>query len=295
MTSRQKGLLLGYTAMICMGAGITIIQTLPIPSPTLVWYRVVIALPGLCLYAVISKTSLMVARRYWKHICFAGILTGIHWVSLFISIKLSTVALGMISFYTFPVFTTLLEAWIQKRKPLARDLVVAFITLAGVILLTPLTGASVELLPGVMVGILSAILWAGRTVLIHHTLKELPSLTTMIWSLVVILFLLSPTLLEAPPIWIWEPAVIKGTLFLGLFVTAFCHTLALSCLRHISATLMGQIGPIQIVVASVVGWYWLQEPLTPRIIIGGSLIAFTGLLAAAFFKDKPSSSNKEHL
>jgi|GEM_PF-2009300 len=292
MTSRQIGLLQGYIAVICMGAGITIIQTLPIPAPTLVWYRVVIALPGLYLYALISKTTLRVPREYWKAIFFAGLLTGMHWISLFISIKLSTVALGMISFYTFPVFITLLEAWVQKRKPLARDLIVALITLAGVILLTPLTGASTERLPGVLVGILSASLWAGRTVLVHHKLKELPSLATMIWSLVIILFLLSPSLMNAPALWNWEPTVIKGTLFLGLFVTAFCHTLVLSCLRHISGTLMGQIAPIQIVIASIVGWHFLHEPLTPRIIIGGGLIAFTGLIAATFFTEKPSTSGR---
>jgi len=287
MTSRQIGLLQGYSAVIFMGAGITIIQTLPIPSPTLVWYRVAIALPVLCLYAFVRKTSLHISRAYWKPLFFTGLLTGTHWISLFLSIKLSTVALGMISFYTFPVFTTLLEAGVQKRKPLTRDLLVTLITLAGVILLTPLTGASAEFLPGLLLGILSATLWAGRTVLIHHTLKELPSLTTMIWSLGIVLLFLSPTTLKAPAIWNWDPGVIKGTLFLGLFVTAFCHTLILSSLRRISATLLGQIAPVQIVSASITGWYFLKEPLTPRIIIGGSLIAFTGLIAATFFKEKP--------
>ncbi|WFB37678.1 DMT family transporter [Kiritimatiellota bacterium B12222] len=292
MNARRRGLIQAYIAVIFMGAGITVVQTIPLPPPTLVWYRVAVALPGLLLYALIRKSPLAVPKRLWPSVIAVGLLTGLHWISLFFAITYSTVALGMISFYTFPVFATLLEAFIQKRKPLTRDLIVTVITLGGVILLTPLTGASKDYLPGVFIGMLSATLWAGRVVLVHHRLKELPGISTMLWSLTVIVLGLSPLTLQAPPPWQWQASTLYGVLFLGLFVTALCHTILLSSLRNISATLMGQISPVQIVSASIVGWLALQEPLTPRIIIGGSLIAFTGLIAAKFFTDKPATSRR---
>ncbi|MDF3127615.1 DMT family transporter [Kiritimatiellaeota bacterium B1221] len=285
MNERKLGLTQAYISVILMGIGITVIQTLPIPAQTLVWYRVAIAAPGLALYALLSKQPLYVPRNMRNSLFWAALLTGGHWVTLFISITMSTVAIGMISFYCFPVFTTLFEAALQRRKPAARDLGVAALVLVGVTLLTPITGASIELLPGVLIGVFSGILWAGRMVVIRHRLKEISGLATMFWSMVVMMVFLSPFLIQAPPPWQWEGSVIRGVLFLGLFVTAFCHTLLLSSLRHISATLVGQISPIQIVSASLAGWLFLKEPLTLRILAGGLLIACTGFVVARFFKE----------
>ena len=290
MTERKFGLIQAYIAVILMGIGITVIQTLPIPSQTLVWYRVAIAAPGLALYAILSKQSLHVPRALRSALFWTALLTGVHWISLFIAIKLSTVAIGMISFYSFPIFTTLFEAGLQRRKPQTRDLSISILILFGVILLTPITGASLELLPGVLMGLLSGILWAGRMVLIRHRLRSVSGLATMFWSMVILIICLSPFLIHSLPPWKWDGSVIRGVIFLGLFVTAFCHTVLLASLRHISATLVGQIAPIQIVSASLAGWLFLQEPLTFRIIAGGLLIASTGFIVAKFFKE-PATQN----
>lgn len=290
MKPRNLGLSQAYSAVVLMGIGITVIQTIPLPPQTLVWYRVCIALPALGLFALLTRQRLRVDRAHWLPLFWVSLLTGIHWVSLFISITFSTVAIGMISFYSFPIFSTLMEAALQKRKPLTRDVVISIITFCGVILLTPLTGASMEYLPGVLAGLLAAILWAGRIVIIHHCLRPVSGLQMMFWSMAIMLPLLSPALYKSPPPWQWEFATFRGVLILGLFVTAFCHTLLLSSLRHISATLVGQISPVQIVSASIAGWLFLHEPLTPRILIGGLLIASTGLMAALWFKNPPSGA-----
>lgn len=199
MNERKLGLSQAYIAVILMGAGITVIQTLPIPAQTLVWYRVAIAAPGLALYALLSRQSLKVAKPYRLPLIWTALLTGGHWVTLFISIHLSSVAIGMISFYSFPISTTVFEAALQRRKPEMRDLTISILILIGVILLTPLTGASKDLLPGVLMGILSGVLWAGRMVLIRHQLRAVSGLTTMFWSMIVMMVALSPFLTNSTP------------------------------------------------------------------------------------------------
>ncbi|MGA0369851.1 MAG: EamA family transporter, partial [Kiritimatiellia bacterium] len=162
MSLRRRGLLQAYTSVILMGIGITVVQTIDLPPQTQVWYRVITALPGLLLFALLSGQSLRLELRFRRPLFAAALLTACHWIALFFSITMSTVAAGMISFFSYPVFSTLFEAVLQKRKPFRKDVVISGLSFLGVLLLTPLTGASLEMLPGVCVGVVSAVFWAAR-------------------------------------------------------------------------------------------------------------------------------------
>jgi len=41
-------------------------------------------------------------------IVFTGLLTGVHWVTFFHAIQISTVAIAILSLYTFPIMTSFL-------------------------------------------------------------------------------------------------------------------------------------------------------------------------------------------
>lgn len=294
MTPHAKGLGLGYVSLVLMGFGITVIQVTPLHPATLVFYRCVVAAPLLWLLMAARGTSQSILPHDRSKMLAVGILTGAHWITLFISMRLSTVALGMISFYTFPVFATLIEAAVQKRKPRGVDLVMAVLMLAGVSLLTPITNASPEMLPAVLVGILSAVLWAGRLVLIHHSLRAYPGECVMFWNLVVVGAILLPAaFLDAGPLH-WSMETFLKVAFLGLFVTGLCHTLLLMSLRHISATLLSQIGPIQVVAAALAGWALIGEPLTFRIVFGGALVSLAGFAASWTHREKRRPPNPGH-
>jgi drug/metabolite transporter (DMT)-like permease len=278
MTSQTKGLVIAYTALIAMGIGITVVPAIDMNSVTLVFYRALLTVPVLAGFTALRGYPLAMQRTHWLSMGLVGALTAAHWVTLFLSFKLGTVAIGIISFYTFPIFTTIIEAAAQRRKPRAMDVFLALFTLGGVALLTPLTGAPAELLPAVCMGLLSAVFWACRMVLVHHKLRSCDSGTLMMWNLVVITILLLPSAFYEPGPLKWDGTAWVQILFLSLVITGVCHTMVLMSLRHISATRFGQIGPIQIVAAVVAGWLFLGEPITLRMIIGAVIVSLAGLV-----------------
>lgn len=54
-----------------------------------------------------------------------GIILAVHWTTFFQSIQMSTVAIGLLTFSTFPVFTTFLEPYFFKEKINVKDIVIA--------------------------------------------------------------------------------------------------------------------------------------------------------------------------
>jgi drug/metabolite transporter (DMT)-like permease len=279
-SSHNKGVLLAYASLIGMGTGITVVQAIPVDSVALVFYRCLIAAPVMWLIVRWRAVSLRIRPEERSPLLAICALTGLHWTSLFISIRLGTVALAMVSLYTYPIFSTLIEAFVQKRKARPIDLALAALTLLGVILLTPLSGAPMEFLMPVLIGIFSALCWSGRLVMIHHSMRAYDSGSLMFWNLVTIGLVLLPVAMARSQPLDWDGVTLIKIIFLGVFVTALCHTVVLMSLRHISATLFSQIGPIQIVAAAIAGWLFLGEAVTPRLAVGGLTISLAGLAAS---------------
>ena len=74
------------------------------PSEVIIWFRSAFAmlfLYGFCKY---KKISIKVPN--FKHhvpLIISSLFTAFHWITYFYALKLSNVALGMLSLYTFPV------------------------------------------------------------------------------------------------------------------------------------------------------------------------------------------------
>jgi len=279
MTAHAKGLSIAYSAFIMMSIGITVVQVIPMNAVTMVFYRCAIAAPFLWLVLRARGDSLFIEPQDRMAAFWIGFLTGAHWIALFASITLGTVAVAMISLYCYPIFSTLIEAFVQKRNPRTVDLAICAITLVGVALLTPVMGAPEHLLPSVAFGIISAVFWSGRIVLVHHRMRRYNSASLMLWSLLIISILLLPSAFIPVEPGAWSGATVMKLLFLGIFVTGLCHTLLLVALRYISATLLGQVGPVQIAASALAAWAFLDEPLTLRMIIGGAVVCLAGAWA----------------
>ena len=52
---------------------------------------------------------------------------GAHWVTYFYALKLSNVALGVLSLYTFPIFTAILEPVFLKIKLMYMTILVSYV------------------------------------------------------------------------------------------------------------------------------------------------------------------------
>ena len=73
----------------------------------------------------------------WRWVAVSGVLLAIHWVAFFHAIQVSTVAVGLLTFSSFPLFVTLLEPWFFRERRRWLDLFTAVLVMAGLAMIVP--------------------------------------------------------------------------------------------------------------------------------------------------------------
>jgi len=126
----------------------------------LVWYRVLIAFISLFVF-------LLLLRRKWRIInkrdvlrtLGVGVLVALHWLTFYLSIKLSTASLAIICLATTTIHVAWLEPIVMKRRALKSEFVISIIIIGGIILITN-QGSQEGLFIGITFGLIAAILAA---------------------------------------------------------------------------------------------------------------------------------------
>ena len=117
-----------------------------------------------------------------------------HWISYLYALKLSNVAIGMLSFYTFPVITSLLEPFFMKTKFNPMHLVLGLIVLVRLYILTPEFSLENSMIRGVLLGLISALCYAIRIVILKKQVTNYHGSMLMLYQTFVISIVLLPVL-----------------------------------------------------------------------------------------------------
>ena len=205
----------------------------------LVWYRMLISIVTLVLVLWCLGRLHKVGRRALLQIAGCGVLLALHWVAFFASIQTANVSIGVACIATSCFFTTLFEPLINRTRVSWKEILISFISIAGVLLIFSL---DVRYRLGIALGLLSAALYSIFAILnvnvAARTGEDTP--TMLLWELVGgALFLtlcipLQTRVLPAEPIlpvgrdWIW-------LLLLGSVFTIVPFLFQLQALRKLSA------------------------------------------------------------
>ncbi len=161
-----------------------------------------------------------------------------------------------------------------------RETAGAALTLLGavVVVVNGVPGLTQSLMPhwrGDLVLILSGVAYAGYSLLGRGVLTRHPvSLVTahsVVWGAVSIAPL---TLYEwhAGPPPAWTAGAIAGTVYLGVVITALGYGVWNWCLERVGAARVAAFVNVQPLAGALLGVWWLREPLTPFLVVGGVLI-----------------------
>ena len=136
--SNKRDILYLNLAVMMFGIAGVIGQYVEVPSVMVALGRVICSSIILLVFALVKKESLKLeSKKDYALIIFAGAVLALHWTSFFQSIQVSSVAIGTITFSTFPLFLTFLEPLIYREKLSVRSIVSAIILLIGVIITIP--------------------------------------------------------------------------------------------------------------------------------------------------------------
>ena len=239
----------------------------------LVWYRMLVSVVTLVLVLALTQRLHKVGWKAVAQIAGCGVLMALHWVAFFASIQTANVSVGVACIATSCFFTTLFEPLINRTRVCWKEILISFISIAGVLLIFSL---DVRYRLGIALGLLSAALYSVFAIfnvnVATRTGQDTP--TMLLWELIGgALFLtlcipLQARLAPAEPIvpagndWIW-------LLLLGSVFTIVPFLFQLHALRKLSAftvNLTYNLEPVySIVLAALlfhetreVGWsFWL--------------------------------------
>nr|WP_285817574.1 DMT family transporter [Echinimonas agarilytica] len=199
-----------------------------------------------------------------------GIIMGVHWFTYFAGMQLAGVAIGMISFYTYPLMTVILEPLLHRQLPHWSDLLLGVVGLVGLWLIAEGGKANPDVISGIMTGVFSALLFTLRNLLYRYKFSRYSGPQAMFYQTLVSAIILLPFLSDD-----WKGIEAKdwgNLVVLGIFFTALSHALYATSLRYLKAKTVSLIACLQPFYSTSLAIIVLSEIPTIQTVIGGCLI-----------------------
>ena len=139
------------------------------------------------IFCRIKKINLKIAtKKDGYSFAISGFFMAAHWVTYFYALKLSNVAIGMLSMFTFPVITALLEPFFTKEKLNLTHVFLAFLVLIGVYMLVPEFSIENDQLKGILFGIFSALCYSLRNLTLKKHVKDYNGSMLMLNQMIIV-------------------------------------------------------------------------------------------------------------
>jgi drug/metabolite transporter (DMT)-like permease len=210
-----------------------------------------------------------------------GILLAVHWIAFFAAIQVSTVAIGLLGYASFPLFVPVLERVLLGLPLRPRALAGTALVALGLVLLVPdFTWAS-HTVRGLAWGVLSGFTFALLTV---RTRKMSPTR----WASEMSLWQNAIAALCVAPVVVLQGGV-GGTLdvrslalivLLGVVCTALAHALYALCLARIGASTAAVVAALEPVYGIVLAALLLGERPDLRTMAGAALLVTAAAVAS---------------
>tara|TARA_B100000902_G_scaffold69304_1_gene75234 strand:- start:26 stop:865 length:840 start_codon:yes stop_codon:yes gene_type:complete len=246
-----------------------IIKTSEISSISLVGIRTFIGSIFLSLFVIRKGLNI---KDLIKPGLILGPLLAIHWVTMFESIELNSVTVGIGSVFSYPIFVLIIERIRGKTLSKKQVLIIIFGFLGLMILLDV---KYIDSLTGVFYGILSAISLALIITIGEKYSTELGGLKVAFIQLLVAGVCLFYFTIEG---YQWMISNIFVSLFLGVFLTAIGLSTYWYVVKIIKPLSVSTITYLEPTTGVILGVLILNENIRLNQVVGFLIILFVGIL-----------------
>lgn len=164
--AKSSGLIELHIAVLMFGGTALFSKLIPLSALDITLLRCCVASVVLGLLVKFRRQHLTLASKQDYLVAIGlGVIVSLHWVTYFAAMQLSSVAIGMIAFFTYPVMTVIAEPLLTGHKIKSQDIASGVLVLIGVILLIPEANLGNDTTLGIAIGILSAMLFTARNLL----------------------------------------------------------------------------------------------------------------------------------
>jgi drug/metabolite transporter (DMT)-like permease len=234
-STHTQGIFYAHFGALLFGGTALFAKWIPLGADVITFWRTIVAMAAVLILCKVRGQSLRLERRRdaWMQIGL-GVILGVHWMTYYLAIQLSTVAIGVTALFAAPVISVWIESAMRRVWPDWLDVGLCLVVFLGVLCLVPDFSWESDYTRGVGIGLLSALFLALRQNLHRRTRARTSSgMVLLFYQLIGIggLFVFSG--LTAAPAELcasWFPLLLLGTLF-----TAAPHFCNLSALRELEA------------------------------------------------------------
>ncbi len=218
--------------------------------------------------------------RDWALAASAGGLLALHFGTWITSLQYTTVAASVLLVNTAPVFVAVLM-WLTGGRPGPRTWLAVALGVAGAMVIVAPGGEGPGTLLGNLLAVGGAIAMAGYLLLAREAQRGLPYLPYVAMAY------------GAAAVVLWIAVLWSGTPWRGFSTGTWAALGAMAVvsqlighggynwsLRHLDPAFVSVALTGEPVLASLLAWWLLDEPLTPRVAVGGVLVLAAILVAA---------------
>jgi drug/metabolite transporter (DMT)-like permease len=218
-----------------------------------------------------GQSAAVASARHFGLMVGLGLFLCLHWLTYFQALKISSAAVAILALHTYPVVTALIEPVLFREKLQKFDVALALAAFSSVFIMIPELSLSNQTTQGILLGILSGLLFMSRNLMIRKLLRTYTSSTLMFWQTLVTGLVLVPFLFlsgEFP----YSQNSILLLLLLAVVFTALPQTLFASGLKNLSAKTVGILASLLPVYGALFGYLIHDERVELRTALGGALI-----------------------
>jgi len=209
-----------------------------------------------------------------------GVILAVHWVAFFTAIKVSTVAIGLLGYASFPLFVPLLERTMLGLPLTRAKLAGAALVALGLALLVPDFSWASHTVRGLAWGVLSGFTFALLTVRTRRLAPDRWSSEMALWQNAIAALCVLPVVLWqgglGGPV---DGAAIAKMLLLGIFCTALAHSLYTASLVRLPASTAAVCAALEPVYGIALALVLLGEVPGVRTLAGASVIVVAAVVA----------------
>lgn len=277
--NNRKDIIYLHIAVMMFGVAGVIGQFVEVPSVMVALGRVICSSILLLIIALVKKDSLKLeSGRDYVGIMLTGAVLAIHWTTFFQSIQVSSVAIGTITFSTFPLFLTFIEPVVFRERIRAKSILCAVVLLIGVAITIPEFSLDNQVTIGIIWGMISSLTYAIITLANRYFSKKYEGRIVSFYEQGTAAIVLLPAIFLVPTRWSTQDVV--GVVAIGCICTAFAYSLYVSAQKKVKAQTAGIISGMETVYGIVYALIFLGETPTLRELIGGAIILGVALFTS---------------
>ncbi len=278
MDARTRNLIEIHLSVVLFGLTGLFGKFISLPAPYIVLGRVFFASVSMGLYFLLRKKDVRLARAAdYAAIAAVGAVLALHWTAFYLSVKLSTVAIGVLTFAAYPIFVTFLEPFFFREKLRGADVLAAFVMFGGVLLVVPRLGAGPGMTAGMIWGMVSSVSYAVMSLLNRKFVSRYEGSVVAFYEQGTAALMMLPLLLfERPHATALDWALL---VVLGVLLTGVAHSLFISGMRSVRAQTAGVIASLESVYGIAAAALCLGEFPTLRELVGGAVILGTAFVS----------------